>query len=122
MVNIFLDVNVLVNYIRGNSPDLLREISKNKLVVSSLTWHILYYLLRSKVPNINLNSIYDVVNSVELSNKIVEMAMAGPTNDFEDNVQLYSAIEEDCDYFLTLDTKLLKMKYFGKVKICDKIG
>jgi len=46
--------------------------------------------------------------------------MTGPTDDFEDNVQLHSAVMGDCDYFLTMDKKLIKMKYFGKMRICGE--
>lgn len=47
-------------------------------------------------------------------------ALEGPTVDFEDNTQLHSAAEAECDYFLTNDEKLLKMKFFGKTRLTNK--
>lgn len=35
----------------------------------------------------------------------------------EDNIQLHSAAEAECDFFLTSDDKLLKIKFFGKTEI-----
>ena len=57
-----------------------------------------------------------------MNEKIVDAALTGPTVDFEDNVQLHSAAEEDCNLFLTSDKKILAMKFFGKVKIAGEIS
>lgn len=43
------------------------------------------------------------------------------SNDLEDNIQLNSAIKADCNFFLTFDKKLLKMKFFGKMKIVSSL-
>lgn len=49
------------------------------------------------------------------------MSLLGPTEDFEDNIQLNSAVVDDCDFFLTDDKKLLKFKVYKKVKIVKEI-
>ncbi|MBI2465542.1 hypothetical protein HYV64_05355 [Candidatus Shapirobacteria bacterium] len=118
MANIFLDVNKLISIIDGGGEEGLR---RYELVVASLSWHIVSYLKKWKIPNKRLEKLFEVLVSVEMSNEIVKKAMIGPTNDFEDNVQLHSAMLGECDYFLTLDRELLKMKHFGKMQICDKI-
>ena len=79
------------------------------------------YVSKFKVPSemvVNLIKNIEIIDFVE---ETMERALVGPTDDFEDNVQLHSAAEADCDYFLTLDKKLLSMKYFGKMVICDKL-
>jgi predicted nucleic acid-binding protein len=121
MVDIFLDVNKLVDLIKGDHKDNLESLRGCELMVSALSWHITYYLMRWKVPNKKLEQVFDSIKTVEMSNAIVKKAMNGPTNDFEDNIQLHSAIEGECDYFLTMDKKLLKMKRFGNMKICNKM-
>lgn len=118
MVNIFLDVNKLVSLIKGEESE---DLDGYNLVISALSWHIVSYLMKWKMPNERLKKIFDVLESVEFDNKIVKKAMNGPTDDFEDNVQLHSAVAGECDYFLTMDQKILKMKFFGKMKISDKI-
>jgi len=118
MANTFLDVNKLVDIIDGGGEAGLK---RYELVVSSISWHIVSYLKKWKIPSKELKKLFGVLVSIEMSNEIVKKAMIGPTDDFEDNVQLYSAIEGECEYFLTLDKKLLKLKHFGKMKICDKL-
>ena len=38
-------------------------------------------------------------------------------DDFEDNVQLHCAAQANCDFFLTRDEKMLKLGFFGKVRL-----
>ena len=121
MASIFLDVNELVSLIKNERSDIWGELQRQRLVVSVLSWHIVCYLLKWKIPHGKLSDLYDSLVSVEMKRSIVKRAMEGPTDDFEDNVQLHLAVEAECDYFLTLDKKLLKMKYFGKMVICDKL-
>jgi hypothetical protein len=121
MVNIFLDVNKLVELINGGDTESYEGLRGNRLVVSLLSWHIVCYLMRWKIPNKILKQLFSVLTSVEMDKIIVKKAMVGPTDDFEDNVQLHSAVVGDCDYFLTMDKKLLKMKYFGKMRISDRM-
>lgn len=48
--------------------------------------------------------------------------LSGPTVDFEDNVQLHSAAEAECEIFLTEDKKLLKLGFFGKTHVVSQIS
>lgn len=121
MANIFLDVNVLIDFICNGGDETLESMRDYQLCISTLSWHIVCYIMKWKIPNDKLSKIFNALMSVEMSNPIVKRSMHGPTDDFEDNVQLHSASEAECDYFLTLDKKLLKMKYFGKMKISNKI-
>ena len=49
------------------------------------------------------------------------LSLDGPTKDLEDNIQLHSAAKTEADFFLTNDKKLLKMKFFGKMRIVTTI-
>lgn len=60
-------------------------------------------------------------NVIPFSEDVLKKSLNGPTSDFEDNVQLHSAAEAECDYFLTNDEKLLKMKFFGKTEIRNSV-
>jgi len=51
-----------------------------------------------------------------LTDKILDLALEGPVDDLEDNIQLHSASEAECDVFLTNDKRLLGIKFFGKTK------
>lgn len=122
MANIYLDANVLVDLIGDNKFHYDEMLSKgNKVVVSALNIHILFYVSKAKVPSAIIKSLIKSMILVEMGKIKVNESLKGPTVDFEDNVQLHSAVMGKCDYFLTQDKKLLKMKHFGDVKICDKL-
>lgn len=62
-----------------------------------------------------MNQLQEQFGIVPLTEHILNKALEGPTNDLEDNIQLHSAAEAQCDIFLTNDKKLLNLKYFGKM-------
>lgn len=57
------------------------------------------------------------ITFVPFDSNIVEHALDGPTQDFEDNVQLKSGLDAGCTIFLTRDNELLDLKFFGDMKI-----
>ncbi|MDO8497549.1 MAG: PIN domain-containing protein [bacterium] len=117
MAKIFLDTNIYIDIIKKRTDRDLEDFQGHDLFISPLSIHILAYLFKYKIPNHELDVNRELFNIVPFAAKIVEDALIGPTSDFEDNVQLHSAAEADCDVFLTEDKKLLSMKFFGKVKI-----
>ena len=64
----------------------------------------------------------NIFQIVEFSDTILKRALEGPTPDFEDNVQLHSAAEAECDLFLSEDKKLLELKFFGKTQFCAEVS
>lgn len=58
---------------------------------------------------------------IDFNSDILNKAIIDPTSDLEDNIQLHSAAEADCDLFLTSDAKLLKLKFFGKTEITSQV-
>ena len=117
MAKIFLDANILIDLVekRGEiTPDLFKD---NEALISPLSIHILMYVLGEKVPFSKLVKIIEPFSLIDFNEKICSLALLGPTNDFEDNVQLHSAAEADCNVFLTRDKKIKGLKFFGKVKI-----
>ena len=73
------------------------------------------------MPNKNLKKLLGYFNIVAIE-KITIGSLEGPTDDFEDNLQLLSAAISECDYFLTNDKNLLSMRYFGKTQLTDFIS
>ena len=121
MAKLFFDANYFIHFDEVSSISLVDLFAKHNLYLSTLSCHIYSYINKIKIPN----KVYlDVVNSfslVSLTNEILKRALVGPTNDLEDNIQLHSAVEAECDYFLTNDEDLLKMKFFGKTRIASTI-
>ena len=120
MARIFLDANYYIGIVkRKNIP--LEPLQKHLLFISPLSTHVLFYSYKVTVPNKKLLDVQETFGVVPFTEKILNDSLVGPTKDLEDNVQLHSAIEAECDYFLTLDKKLLKMKFFGKTRIVNKL-
>ena len=120
MAKVFLDTNIFIDIIKRNK-DKYQMLVGNEIYVSPLSFHIAFYSLKVKTPNISILKSLDNFSLVNLDEKILKQALNSPTTDLEDNIQLHSAVKANCDIFLTNDKKLLKMVYFGKIKIVSEI-
>lgn len=116
MARIFLDTNVYIDAVY-RKPEVSKQFLDHEVYYSALSTHILFYALKLKVPHQIILSILEPFEIVDFTRAILENALNGPTQDLEDNIQLHSAAEVGCDFFLTNDTELLAMKFFGKTKI-----
>lgn len=122
MANIFLDTNCFIDAIhRKPEKQILNLLEGHIAYISNLSIHIYCYSQKIKIPNDIIIEQIKKFQVVNFSKNISNNALHGPTSDFEDNVQLHSAAEADCDYFLTNDTRLLKMKFFGKVQLASSL-
>ena len=117
MAKVFLDANIFIDIIEKRASIAIEDFREHILFISPLSIHILTYTYKYKIPDKKLDGLEKLYNLVAYDLPIVLNSLTGPTNDFEDNVQLHSAAQTDCDFFLTSDVKLLKLKFFGKVKI-----
>ena len=121
MARVFLDANYFIGLV-NRTPETDTEIlDKHVGFVSVLSCHILFYVNKINVPDTETNSFINDFNLIELSQHILDKALQGPTSDLEDNIQLHSAVEADCDIFLTNDKQLLKLKFFGKLQLKSSI-
>lgn len=116
MARIFLDTNLYIDVIK-RAKEKWEQLRENLLFISPLSTHILFYSSKLKIPDQEVNELQQQLGIVPLTKHILDRALEGPTKDLEDNIQLHSAAEAECDIFLTLDEKLLKLKFFGKTEI-----
>jgi predicted nucleic acid-binding protein len=121
MKKIFLDANFFIDLIERRSEIDIYQFKNQALFISPLTVHIYFYVYKIKIADQKFLSFLDFFNIVDLNEEILRNALEGPTNDLEDNIQLHSASFSDCDLFLSSDKKLLKLKFFGRVKIQNKL-
>lgn len=122
MARIFLDTNIFIDLVEGRgNKNIASEIGGHHVYISSLSTHIMFYVGKKKVPDQAVNGTVSQFDIADLTKEIHDNSLNGPTSDFEDNVQLHSASETECDYLLTNDKKLLKMKFFGKTRISDRL-
>ena len=120
MAKIFLDTNYVIDALhRKPEKEILTSLEGSIVYLSPLSIHIYCYIFKNNQIKKQLLAQIEKFQFVDFSENIVTRALQGPTSDFEDNVQLHSAADADCDFFLTANKKLLAMKFFGKVSICD---
>lgn len=123
MAKVFLDTNYFIDIVEHRKQISWQNFTNHSIYLSPLSVHILAYLYKYSMPDYKLKDKLDeYVTFVPITELIVHDALLGPTADFEDNVQLHSAAQADCDLFLTGDKKLLEMKFFGKAKIGSEIN
>ena len=116
MARVFLDTNIYIE-LTERAKETWEILEGELIFISSLSTHILFYVRKLKVPNEDINLLQNKLGIVPLTKFTLDKALQGPTKDLEDNIQLHSAAEADCDIFLTLDKDLLNIKYFGKTQI-----
>lgn len=120
MVRVFLDTNLYIDVIK-RAKEKWERLRSDLLFISPLSTHILFYTYKLKVPDREVNKLHEQFGIIPLTQSILNKALNGPTKDLEDNIQLHSAAEADCDLFLTNDTQLLKLKSFGKTEIVSSV-
>lgn len=110
---VFIDTNILLEviFVRNNYKICRKLILDNykKSYISALSIHICNYFIEKY--KLNLEDYKEFFNSFEivtLDAKLLELAYQNHNKDFEDSIQISSAISAKCDKFITLDQKLLK--------------
>jgi len=118
MQNIFLDTNVLIDYLTNREPFSkpafrlfsLAEKGKIQLNVSAISYTIIYYVLRKN------NSHQAIIQSLILlsglckilpvNQTVLEQSMKSDFLDFEDAVQYYSALQnKNCSAIISRNAK-----------------
>ena len=120
MARVFLDTNLYIDVIK-RAKEKWEHLRRDLLFISPLSTHILFYTSKLKVPDQEIDKLQEQFGIVPLTKEILEVALQGPTDDLEDNIQLHSAAEADCGLFLTEDKRLLNLRFFGKTKIANNL-
>lgn len=121
MASVFLDANYFIDLLEKRREIDVTAFEHMKLVLSPLTAHIAHYVLKEQVPSEKINTYLDFFSYSSFDAVIAASSQLGPRLDFEDNVQLHSAAASECDIFLTHDQELLKLKFFGKMRILESM-
>lgn len=118
MAKVFLDTNYFIDAIARKPEIKILDFLKDYVVyISTLSFHIYCYTYKIKMPDKKVLAQRGKFQLTDFSDAILDRALNGPTGDLEDNVQLHSAAEAECDLFLTNDKRLLGLKFFGKARI-----
>lgn len=122
MAKVYLDSNIFIDAIhRAPLKQIIETLEGHVICISVLSFHIYCYTFKIKIPDKKVILQKEKFELVEFSVGVLDKSLAGPTKDLEDNIQLHSAAEADCDIFLTEDQNLLDMKFFGRTRISSRL-
>lgn len=115
MKRIFLDTNILIDYIdnRAGADDAEQIFAcgfsgEALLFASSLTFANLAYIIKGRTQeerNDALRQMAGVIEIIDLRKQEVMAAIAHPVKDFEDMLQYQCAKTAGCDYIVTNDRR-----------------
>lgn len=115
MKRIFLDTNILIDYIDNRKDaDAAEQIfacgfsGEALLFASSLTFANMAYVIKGRTQVKKYDALRQMANVVEilpLSKQEVMAAIAQPVKDFEDMLQYQCAKAASCDYIITNDRR-----------------
>jgi predicted nucleic acid-binding protein len=114
---LFLDTNVVIDLLgeREKYYDAVAKIAtlaekdKIQIVVSALTYSTVYYILSKyeKQENVKnkIKKFKIIAVTSDLTDKIIEKGLNSKFKDFEDSLQYYCALKEDCKIIITRNGK-----------------
>ena len=118
MIKVFIDTNILIDFIAARQPFAedaiaLFQLADNgeiELMVSDLSIVNTVYILRRM--GYHLTDIYDVLAEVyslftitPLGTSVITRCLQQRCKDFEDGVQYYSAVDAEANYIITRNKK-----------------
>ncbi|MEN8120995.1 MAG: PIN domain-containing protein [Bacteroidota bacterium] len=121
MKHIFLDTNVIIDFLADRSPfseyaailfQLAKE-NKIKIFISAISFNNTYYILRKVTSHKKalklISEIEEYVGIQETNRNILRKAIKSDFNDFEDAIQYFSAVQlGKIDIITTRDLKDFK--------------
>ena len=134
MKKIYLDTNIFIEILLDRDIEnisiekITPYLESSKVYMSVLSVHITYYILKIKnntVMNKRALDFIDTINLIPLSNIIVGISLRTFSKDLEDTLQYYSALDQNCDYILTRNTKdfnKLKKQIPSDIQIVDTLS
>lgn len=119
MTKLFLDTNILIDYLSRREPffdsaALLFQLGKRRkcqLAVSSLSFATASFILQAhyKMSHESIVTLFskliNLCNLTAVDEQIVKDAIKSEFDDFEDALQYYSAIKFQSDYIITRNKK-----------------
>lgn len=121
---VFLDTNVVIDLLGEREPfyefaakiATLADKGNIKIIVSALTYSTVYYLLSrfedKEVVKEKIRKFRVISDTADLTNRIVDKALASKFSDFEDALQYYCAVKMDCNILVTRNQKDFKESDF----------
>ncbi len=117
---LFLDTNVVVDLLGEREPyyDSVAKIAtladkgKIQIIVSALTYSTVYYLLArfedKEVVKEKMRKFKVIAETSDLTDKVIDKGLSSKFQDFEDSLQYYCAVANECNILITRNGKDFK--------------
>ena len=118
--NLFIDTDVMLDLLGEREPfyDSIAKIAtiadkaKVKLIVSALSYSIVFYLLSkfedNEVVKEKLRKFKVISDTSDLTDRIIDKGLSSKFSDFEDALQYHCALKMDCNLLITRNEKDFK--------------
>lgn len=130
-MKLFIDTNILLDLILGrnledsNIIEIIENFEDVEFYISALSIHIIFYILKVKYGTVlykKITNALEVINIIDITDKIIRKSYKFKYLDFEDTIQYFSAIKY-CDVLLTRNIKdfrkIQELNKDKKIKICS---
>ena len=121
MKQIFLDTNVIIDFLADRKPFSVAAaeifnyavLGKIKLYISAVSYNNIYYILRQSFSNTETIKLLDELSQMteiaDVTKTIIKTSLKSDLKDFEDAVQYNCALSlNKIDFIITRDTKDFK--------------
>jgi predicted nucleic acid-binding protein len=114
MKKLYLDTNIFIDILIDRDLENLSlkmitpYLENSQVYMSVLSVHITYYSLRVKGDSPEhemIKRLLSLINIIPLDTSIMQESLNNFKTDFEDTLQYFSALSEECDYIVTKDIK-----------------
>ena len=120
MIKLFLDTNIIIDYLFDRRPfslhatDIFR-LSNKKIISLNTSTHSFattHYVMKKLMPQKELTSaLIELQNHIHLlpvTEKVIQNALKSSHQDFEDAIQIFTALTANIDYIITRNVKDFK--------------
>ncbi len=121
MKHIFMDTNVVIDFLANRQPfslDAARLFNmavegRIKIYISAVSYNNIYYVLRQSLTNVAtiklLEGLAELTEIAEVTGKVIRQSLKTDFKDYEDAIQYYSALSiPNIDFIVTRNTKDFK--------------
>lgn len=135
MKNIFLDTNIVIDFLADRKPFSLDAarlfnfsvLGKVKLYISAVSYNNIYYILRQSLSNSEtiklLEELSEMAEIADVTKGVIKKSLKTDFKDFEDAIQYYCALSlNKIDFIVTRDTKDFKKSTISIMTATEAAG
>ena len=135
MKNIFLDTNVVIDFLADRKPFSLDAarlfnfcvLGKVKIYISAVSYNNIYYILRQSLSNSEtirlLDELSEMAEIADVTKSVIKKSLKTDFKDFEDAIQYYCALSlNKIDFIVTRDAKDFKKSSLSIMTAAEAVG